>query len=136
MARIRKRQSCSCKRAFAIALGTTVKTLVSCAMLCVTGSQIASLVCCYATCLSLPSVLSRILKRALSTNKQGKRMLTTTELTAARIALPGKPVLPVALAPCLINLDWVTSYIQSICCRHTALRPRQISTPQELLGIR
>ena len=56
-------------------------------------------------------MLLRILKRAPSTNKQGRRTLTTKELVAPQIALPGKPVLPVAVALSLINLNWVTSLI-------------------------
>ena len=54
-------------------------------------------------------MLLRILKRALSTNKQGRKTLTISELVVPQIAPPGKPVLPVAVAPSFVNLNWVTS---------------------------
>ena len=74
-------------------------------------------------CLEAWSVLLITLKRALGTNKQGRRMLTTAEPIAMPTALPGGPVLPVALVLCLIRMDWIITHCLLICCRHTLQSP-------------
>ena len=68
-----------------------------------------SVVCYFAVtrdvkqCVEAGSALLRTLKRAPSTNKQDRQMLRPAEPAASPIALLGTPVLPVALALCLIR---------------------------------
>ena len=91
---------CSRKGAFAIGLAATVNKLGSCTMLCDRQSVCFSILLLHVQQrLEAGSVLLSVLKRALSTNKQGRRILTIPELIASPIALPGKPVLPVAPVP-------------------------------------